>query len=62
MQFGRDIEIVLDAYQELIEAHPLLKENSQFVIRVKRIDLSKLAEKYSKTPNIVILNTLFFLH
>jgi len=60
MQFGRDIEIVLDAYKELVEKNPLVRENTQFVIRVKRIDLNKLIEKYSKTPNIVILKTLLF--
>lgn len=60
MQFGRNIEIVLDAYKELVETSPLVKENSQFVIRIKRVDVDKLAAKYSNTPNIVILKTLFF--
>lgn len=60
MQFGRDIEIVLDAYQELVEENPLIQESTQFVIRIKRIDLKKLAAKYSKIPNIVILETLYF--
>ena len=60
IQFGRDIEILLDAYQELVEDNPLYKENTEFVIRVKGIDVKKLAEKYSKTPNIIVLFTLNF--
>lgn len=60
IQFGRDIEILLDAYQELVENNILYKENTEFVLRVKGIDLIKLAAKYSKTPNIIILYTLNF--
>jgi hypothetical protein len=60
IMFGRNIEIVLDAYQELISNNPLFEENTEFAIRVKGIDLIRLAAKYSKTPNIIILNTLNF--
>jgi hypothetical protein len=60
IQFGRDIEIVLDAYQELVMENSLYKENTEFAIRVKGIDLQKLAEKYSKTPNLIIMGTLNF--
>lgn len=60
IMFGRDIEVVLDAYQELVAKNPLFKENTEFAIRVKGIDLKKLAEKYSQTPNIIILGTLNF--
>jgi predicted nuclease of predicted toxin-antitoxin system len=60
IQFGRDIEILLDAYQELVENNLLYKENTEFVLRLKGIDLVKLAQRYSKTPNIIILNTLNF--
>jgi hypothetical protein len=60
IMFGRDIEIVLDAYQDLVAENRLFKENTEFAIRVKGIDLKKLAEKYSKTSNIIILETLNF--
>lgn len=60
IQFGRDIETLLDVYQELVENNILYKENTEFVLRVKGIDLIKLTAKYSKTPNIVILYTLNF--
>jgi hypothetical protein len=60
IQFGRNIEIVLDAYQELVLENSLYKENTEFAIRVKGIDLQKLAKKYAKTRNIIILGTLNF--
>lgn len=60
IQFGRNIKILLDAYEELVKENPLYKENTEFVIRVKGIDLKKLAASYSETPNIIILGTLNF--
>jgi hypothetical protein len=60
IMFGRDIEIVLDAYEELVDANPFYKENTEFVLRLKGIDLKKLAKIYSKTPTIIILDTLNF--
>jgi hypothetical protein len=60
IMFGRNIEVLLDAYQELVENNSLYKENTEFVLRVKGIDVQKLKAKYSKTPNIVVLYTLNF--
>lgn len=60
IMFGRDIKIVLDAYQELVEGNTVYKDNTEFVLRLKGINLEKLATKYSKTPNIIILNTSTF--
>jgi hypothetical protein len=60
IQFGRDIEILLDAYEELVANNAILKENTEFVLRLKGVDLKKLAEKYSKTPSIIILNMVSF--
>lgn len=60
IQFGRNIEILLDAYEELVRENLLYKENTEFAIRVKGIDLKKLALRYSETPNIIILETLNF--
>lgn len=60
IMFGRDIEILLDAYKELVESNTVYEENSEFVIRVKGIDLKKLSERYSKTPNIIVLDILNF--
>ncbi|MFT5251344.1 MAG: hypothetical protein ACI87N_000322 [Flavobacteriales bacterium] len=60
IMFGRNIEILLDAYQELIEKNAVYKENTEFVLRVKGINVKELAAKYSKINNIVILKTLIF--
>ena len=60
IMFGRNLEILLDAYQDLVHSNSLYKENTDFLIRVKGIDLKKLANRYSKTPNIIILETLNF--
>lgn len=60
IQFGRNIEIVLDAYQELVQANPIYKENTEVVLRMKGINLKKLGERYAQTPNILILDTLNF--
>jgi hypothetical protein len=60
IMFGRTIEIVLDAYQEIVETNSVFKENTEFVIRVKGVDIEKLKEKYSRTSNIIVYNTLSF--
>lgn len=60
IQFGRDIEILLDAYQELINNNSDFKQNTEFVLRMKGIDLKKLSVKYAQTENIIILKTLNF--
>ena len=60
IQFGRNVEIVLDAYQELVEKNPQYKENTEFVLRLKGNEVKVLSEKYSKTPNIIVLYALNF--
>jgi hypothetical protein len=60
IQFGRNIEILLDAYQELVKSNTVYKENTEIILRMKGIDLKKLAAKYSDTPNIVVADTLNF--
>jgi hypothetical protein len=60
IQFGRNVEILLDAYQELLENNPLHRENTEFVLRLKGIDSEKLVGKYLKCPNIKILSFASF--
>ncbi|MEO5775557.1 MAG: hypothetical protein ABIQ27_01550 [Flavobacterium sp.] len=60
IQFGRNIEILLDAYEELVESNTDYKENTEFVLRIKGTDMDKLRARYSSTANIVILDTLNF--
>ena len=60
IMFGRDIEIVLDAYQELVKNIPIFKENTEFVCRMKGVNLAEMVKKYQNTTNIVLLDTLDF--
>lgn len=60
IQFGRNIEILLDAYKELIENNVLFKENTEFVLRLKWSELDKLVKKYEGISNIKVLETLNF--
>jgi hypothetical protein len=60
IQFGRNLEILLDAYQELIENNSLYSENTEFVLRLKGTDKKKLVAKYSKCTNIKILDFASF--
>jgi hypothetical protein len=60
IQFGRNIDILLDAYKELVENNTLYKENTEFVLRLKGFDNERLIKKYSKIHNIVISDNLDF--
>jgi hypothetical protein len=60
IQFGRDVHILLDAYQDLVENNLLYSENTEFVLRLKGIDVKQLAKKYAKISNIIILNMSSF--
>jgi hypothetical protein len=60
IQFGRDVEILLDAYQDLVENNILYSENTEFVLRLKGSDAKKYAAKYSNIPNIVVLDMSSF--
>jgi hypothetical protein len=60
IQFGRNADILLDAYKELIENNPLYRENTEFVLRLRGQDNIRLLEKYSRSTNIVVLDTLNF--
>ncbi|MDI1318513.1 hypothetical protein [Flavobacterium sp.] len=60
IQFGRNIEILLDAYKELVESNSIYKENTEFVLRLKGVNLKQLAKKYEQISNIIILETLNF--
>jgi hypothetical protein len=60
IQFGRNADILLDAYKELIENSPLYRENTEFVLRLRGQDNIRLLEKYSRCTNIVVLDTLNF--
>jgi hypothetical protein len=60
IMFGRNIEILLDAYKELLEINSGYQENTEFILRLKGIDMEKLSAKYATILNIIILPTLDF--
>lgn len=60
IQFGRNADILLDAYQELVENNIVYKENTEFVLRLNGQQNQRLREKYAKTDNILILDTVNF--
>lgn len=60
IQFGRNIDILLDAYKELVEHNILYKENTVFVLRLRGFDNERLTKKYSDIPTIVISDNLDF--
>jgi hypothetical protein len=60
IQFGRNVEVLLDAYQEIVENNMLVKNATEFILRVGANDVKKLTVKYLKIPNIIILNNISF--
>ena len=60
IQFGRNADVLLDAYKELVENNILYKENTEFVLRLKGLENKRLSAKYSKTENIVVVDALNF--
>lgn len=60
IQFGRNIDVLLDSYEELVNSNQIYQEQTEFVLRMKGVNLESLRLKYAKNPNIVILNCLNF--
>ncbi|GAA4236019.1 hypothetical protein GCM10022291_19390 [Postechiella marina] len=60
IQFGRQIEVLLDAYSSLVATNSKIKNNTEFVLRLAGGDVQKIKNKYLETKNIVILETLNF--
>jgi hypothetical protein len=55
LQFGRNIEVLLDCYLSLINTNKLVKDNTEFFIRLKSSELNRLKEKYALVENITFL-------
>lgn len=60
LMFGRNIFSVLDAYTQLMEENQYIKNNTEFVLRVKGEKINKLKQKFANIKNIKILDTLDF--
>lgn len=60
IQFGRNIDNLLDAYLELVENDLWCKENTEFILRLRGLDNKRLTNKYRDIDNIIVLDTLNF--
>jgi len=62
LQFGRNIGVLLEVYEELLMDNSLYKEHTEFVLRLKGQGafINLLRKKYSGIENIIILDTLNF--
>ncbi|SFJ09327.1 glycosyltransferase family protein [Olleya namhaensis] len=60
IQFGRKIDVLLDAYDTLVRTNVQIKDNTEFVLRLGGGDVQRLREKYAGNNNIAVLGTLNF--
>lgn len=60
IQFGRNIDELLDCYSEIIKTNNLFKKNSEFFIRLKSSESARLKFKYKEIDNIHILDGINF--
>ncbi len=60
LMFGRNILVLVEAFKQLIEEEDWIKEDVEFVLRVKGEGLGKLKEIANSIDNIVVLDTLDF--
>lgn len=60
LMFGRNIFILLEAFKQLMNEHYWIKNDVEFVLRVKGEGIKKLKEENKDIENIVILDTLDF--
>ena len=60
IQFGRQIDNLLAAYDFLVKTNPKIKEETDFVLRLAGGDVKRLKENYINNANISILPTLNF--
>lgn len=60
LMFGRNILVLVEAFKQLIDEEVWIKEDVEFVLRVKGEGLDKLKEIANSIDNIVVLDTLDF--
>jgi len=60
VQFGRSLDLFLDAYLELLEEFPLWKEDTELVLRIKGPSVEGLIKKSQESFNIKILEIASF--
>lgn len=60
LQFGRNIDVVLEAFNELINEDILIKENAEIILRLKSSDYERLKKNYFNIENIIVLESVNF--
>lgn len=60
IMFGRNCDVLLDSYANLVNNSTIIKENTEFILRLKGDHFVRLCEKYEKSENIKILHCLDF--
>ncbi|MFL9831961.1 hypothetical protein ABS764_14005 [Flavobacterium sp. ST-87] len=60
IQFGRNLDDLLDVYCELVKENNSIKENTEFFVRLKSSEYNRLKAKYLETDNIYILEGVDF--
>lgn len=60
IQFARNVDILIDAYKELIENNSSYKKNTELLLRLRGFENKRLRSKYSEYSNIIILDTIDF--
>lgn len=60
LQFGRNIEELLDVYRELVEHSGIIADETEFVARLRSSEFDRLKLKYRSVPNIRVLPSVNF--
>ncbi|MEN2415063.1 hypothetical protein [Flavobacterium mesophilum] len=60
LQFGRNVDILLDVFAQLCSENDFFKENAEIVFRLKSSETNRLKNKYKECSNIHILEGLDF--
>ncbi|MDQ6472084.1 hypothetical protein RB619_15635 [Flavobacterium sp. LHD-80] len=60
LMFGRNVENLLLAYENLINENPKYKEQTEFVLRIKGDGVKKLNDQFKNISNIKILDMFNF--
>jgi hypothetical protein len=60
LMFGRNVFTIVEAFIQLMNEHDWIKQDVEFVLRVKGDGVNKLKEKTKAFDNILVLDTLNF--
>lgn len=60
LMFGRNVFNVLQAYEELVKEETFVKQETEFVLRIKGEGVTEIKTKYKDFKNVVVLDCLDF--